>query len=281
MKHTLLAAMLSLAFVSASVAQTPEQTGHSTPPRAVPAQAVSLEQFTKGTLRFVMLHEMGHGLVDLYHLPVLGREEDAADRFATYWLSPDSSGEDGLAAAGAMEWWLASARLSTSKREDLPWWDEHGIDEQRGFQIGCLLYGAAPDAFGPMAKRIGIPDRRLERCLGEARQNAESWSTLLRGNVARVAGTDNLLVPIAYEKAGADTQAAAEIVQAWGLLEELRDVMVQLRPGNENALVLITAKDCGFSNAFWDPNEKSLTLCYELVNEIVTTGAAAGFEQPE
>ncbi|MDB5471834.1 MAG: hypothetical protein JWR84_3394 [Caulobacter sp.] len=279
MKRMLLAATLSLGLAAPSFAQAPPPV-HLAPPQSLSPLAISLEQFTKGTLRFVMLHEMGHGLVDLYDLPVLGREEDAADRFATYWLSPDERGEDGVAAAGAMEWWLASARLSDSKREDLPWWDEHGMDEQRGFQIGCLLYGSAPEDFLPLAKRIGIPDRRLEGCLGEAHQNAASWSVLLRGNVAKVAGTPGLLVPIAYEKAGADTQAAAELVQTWGLLEELRDIMVQLRPGDDTAMVLISARDCGFSNAFWDPNEKSLTLCYELVNEIVSTGAAAGFKQP-
>ena len=33
------------------------------------------------------MHEMGHALIDLYDLPVLGKEEDAADSVATVFLT--------------------------------------------------------------------------------------------------------------------------------------------------------------------------------------------------
>ena len=35
-------------------------------------------------LAFVLLHEMGHHLIHEYSVPVLGREEDAADKIASY-----------------------------------------------------------------------------------------------------------------------------------------------------------------------------------------------------
>jgi len=37
------------------------------------------------------------------------------------------------------------------------------------------------------------------------------------------------------------------------------------------------AQDCGMANAYWDPNEKNIVLCYELVNHIANVGYAAGF----
>jgi hypothetical protein len=290
MKRIVIALLLAAALNNPVYAQPAATTGQErtrsgkegprvslAPPQALFRDAITLRQFVKGTLRFVMLHEMGHGLVDLYDLPVLGREEDAADRFATYWLSPDSSGEDGTDAAAAMEWWLASARLSDRKREDLPWWDEHGIDEQRGYQIACLLYGSAPDSYLPLTRRVGIPAKRLNGCRVEAAQNVTSWSILLNQHIAKVSKSPSLLVPLAYQDAGKDTADAAEIVKSMEVLEEIRDILVQFRRSKQTGMVLITAEDCGFSNAYWNPGTQSMTLCYELVNEIVGVGYAAGF----
>src|SRR6188474_353814 len=41
-----------------------------------------LVEFVVGNTLFVMAHEMGHGLINEMNIPVLGREEDAADSFA-------------------------------------------------------------------------------------------------------------------------------------------------------------------------------------------------------
>ncbi len=35
----------------------------------------------------VTFHELGHGMFDIYNIPVLGREEDAADQMAGFILS--------------------------------------------------------------------------------------------------------------------------------------------------------------------------------------------------
>src|SRR3954451_18681132 len=41
-----------------------------------------LVEFIIGNTLFVLAHEMGHGLINEMNMPVLGREEDAADSFA-------------------------------------------------------------------------------------------------------------------------------------------------------------------------------------------------------
>ena len=41
-----------------------------------------LVEFVTGNTLFVVAHEMGHGLINEMNMPVLGREEDAADSFA-------------------------------------------------------------------------------------------------------------------------------------------------------------------------------------------------------
>jgi hypothetical protein len=279
MKRMLLSLGLSLALASSAVAQTPPSPPlpapylpplprpkvHLAPPQSLSPLAVSLDQFTRGTLRFIILHELGHGLVSLYDLPVLGREEDAADRFATFWMSPDSQGEDGTDAIAAMEWWMASARLSDATREQLPWWDEHGMDEQRAYQIACLLYGASPADFGPLAGRMKIPERSRQRCLGEAVQ------------VSQLRNLDGYFTSLTYETPGEATVQAAAVAQRYGILEEARGIIRQFKYDNVNTTVKLVARDCGKSNAFWDGEAKELILCYELVDEVIATGVAAGF----
>jgi hypothetical protein len=46
-------------------------------------------------VRFVFLHEMGHALIDLYKLPVMGNEEDAADRCSSYINLKELGGDGG------------------------------------------------------------------------------------------------------------------------------------------------------------------------------------------
>jgi Putative metallopeptidase len=53
-------------------------------PRRPPA--ISLEDAVAGPLLDVFLHETGHAMFDLLKIPLLGREEDAADQVAGYYV---------------------------------------------------------------------------------------------------------------------------------------------------------------------------------------------------
>src|SRR5262245_5446003 len=48
-----------------------------------PDQRKDVIAFVVGNILFVMSHELGHALISEMGLPVLGKEEDAADAFAT------------------------------------------------------------------------------------------------------------------------------------------------------------------------------------------------------
>mgnify|MGYP000420098704 CR=1 FL=1 len=248
------------------------------PPQAMFKESITLKQFVRGTLRFVLLHELGHGFVDLYQIPVLGREEDAADRFATWWLSPDGN-EDGTDAIAAIEWWMASGKFSGATREELAWWGEHSIDEQRGYQIACLLYGSDPETMGPLAGRLGVPQERRETCIPEAQQNAASWSAYLSGQATQlIHQLDGFLVPIKYEEPGsADNKAAAQLIHEMKLLDELQALLGQFKFPEGAVMVRLIAQDCGVPNAYWNGAERSIILCHELVNHVANLGYAAGF----
>src|SRR5262245_11625748 len=77
-----LAILLSTVCGAAAVTK-PEGTATNRLPanKASPQNPRDKADFVIGNMLFVGLHEMGHALTDLFHLPTLGRAEDAADSF--------------------------------------------------------------------------------------------------------------------------------------------------------------------------------------------------------
>src|SRR5687768_10177445 len=56
---------------------------------AVIAGAFDNHDYLRQVLLFVAMHELGHAVIDVLDLPVVGREEDAADQFATlFFVNP-------------------------------------------------------------------------------------------------------------------------------------------------------------------------------------------------
>ena len=59
---------------------------------------------------------------------------------------------DRVVVNAARGWFLSDQR---DRKEGIPspFYDEHGIDVQRAYQIVCLLVGGQPDKFAGLAKR--------------------------------------------------------------------------------------------------------------------------------
>ena len=64
-------------------------------------EGISAETATMDALMHTLLHELGHALIDMHQIPVLGREEDAVDGLATLLLIEqfEEGGEIALSAA--------------------------------------------------------------------------------------------------------------------------------------------------------------------------------------
>lgn len=126
-----------------------------------------------GATFFAFFHELGHALIHELDLASTGREEDAADQVATLVLL--EAGDTGVAMALSGAKWFA---LLAEQDHKTPFWDEHGLDGQRFFNVVCMVYGAAPDA---RADLVGgaLPDDRAKRCPGEYAKLASAWDKLL------------------------------------------------------------------------------------------------------
>ncbi len=135
---------------------------------------------------FIFFHEFGHALRDILDLPVTGREEDAVDQFSTMLLI-DAGSQDGVL-MGAQFFGIESQRHNDSKTENLPFWDEHSLEQQRFYNILCLLYGSNPQAYQGLVDSGALPKPRAARCPAEYTNINKAWTRLLAPHLTQEAG---------------------------------------------------------------------------------------------
>ncbi len=128
-----------------------------------------------GATLFSFYHETGHGLIHLLDLPATGREEDSADQIATLILI--AAGDKGVAMALDGAYWF---QLQQKQGDDTPFWDEHGFDGQRFYNILCLIYGSDPDKYGDFVTSGNLPKDRAAQCPDEYRKISHAWDQLLQ-----------------------------------------------------------------------------------------------------
>lgn len=128
-----------------------------------------------GAWAFVFFHEVGHGLSDVFQLPLTGREEDAVDDFSSLFLIRAGLSDAALSAAG---FWLNKS--SDPSMLTLPdFLDEHSLNEQRFGAIMCLLYGSDPERFEAITTKFGFTERRQTMCKEEFRRKNTAWEQIL------------------------------------------------------------------------------------------------------
>lgn len=135
------------------------------------------EERARETVAFILLHELGHALIHELDLPVVGREEDAADEFATL-ISLQLLGSQGTQMALTSAQWFSLMGQSQTVLQEVPFWDEHSLDKQRFFKILCLIYGSNPTANEAIVKPL-VPYTRLRVALERHSKKVERWQRLL------------------------------------------------------------------------------------------------------
>ncbi len=221
------------------------------------------DSFVEGNLYFVIYHEMGHAIISEFDVPVIGREEDAVDRLATWMMTPDDGKQEPEYLTAAMQGWFISA--NEVPLEKLSWWDEHGTDQQRAYQIACLLYGANAEQFVAIADKADLPENRRATCVDESAANARAWETVL-GPLQY--GDDEKPESKPATVSYGDTENYAveqQYLKDLGLLEDVAELMnstYKFKDGIE-----VVGAECGESNAYWSPGGRKLTMCYELVRD--------------
>lgn len=125
----------------------------------------SIYQTYFGEAVFVVLHELGHAMLDRHKIPFSGREEDTADQFAAFILMAANNPNLFLGAANFFA--EPSQLFKVFGRRQLT--DEHSLNIQRRAQLICWGYGRDPRLMQQFAAHAGMDSRRLQHCGEEYR----------------------------------------------------------------------------------------------------------------
>lgn len=142
---------------------------------------VSPNDAVLGSVAQIFLHELGHALYDLLDVPVLGREEDAADQFAALVLLELPPAQARHAIDGAADLLRSQAAEETPDQAVLA--DGHSLAGQRLYNLLCLAYGADRRTFGYLVEAGSLPKVRAVQCRAEYDLAAYALRKLFRSHL--------------------------------------------------------------------------------------------------
>jgi len=146
-------------------------TGRRLPP------GLSIQDVAWGAVTFVLVHEVGHALVDVLDVAALGREEDVADQIATYLLlegrRPEAYIWSGI-------WFFKGGGLFYFKSHLA---DEHSLNSQRRYNVACWAFGSNPARYQKLARDWGLPQARAQRCPTEFQQLNDAVKRLIGAHI--------------------------------------------------------------------------------------------------
>ena len=230
------------------------------------SQRLDIRRFAISNSLFTLYHEVGHLLIDQMRLPVLGREEDAADNMATWMLLEKKTPEANQVLEDSAEGWALTSASFDDRWTNEDFASGYSPDRQRAMQIVCLTVGADGAAFRPVANSYAMLPDRQHSCHFDYDLIDSSMRALLAD-----AGTGTDVTVVYHDSAGA-LVPAAQMLRNSGIID---DVAEEIRRGYrlDNA-VTMTVTECGEPNAFYDPETVEIIFCYELVQDFVDLYAA-------
>jgi len=140
-------------------------------PNATSPAGVTPDDATAGQFYWLTLHEVGHAIFDMFDVPIFGHPEDAADNFATYILLQFGRGQARRLIGGAAWAWRAYLgdyqRNPVVRKRIAAFADNHGLPEERFYNLLCLAFGADPVQFADAGDYL--PSTRSSNCEFEYR----------------------------------------------------------------------------------------------------------------
>lgn len=137
-------------------------------PKDTAAAMVTAGDAVVGQLFFALAHEFGHAVFDIFDIPVFGREEDAADQFATYIMLQFGDDRARRLITGAAFSYRAFVKNAKQKPSVsvplLTFSSDHGSPEQRFYNLLCLAYGYDAKIFADVVENEYLPKTRAKNC---------------------------------------------------------------------------------------------------------------------
>lgn len=235
-------------------------------------QQSNLDQlrFVTSNAEFTLLHEMGHLLIHELKLPVLGREEDAADQLGFIGLfliydrqkTPDFP----LRLLDVADYWRLEWQRTKQPAEEIYAWDSHALDEQRFYNIACLAYGSDPKNLEWIIQTTGLPEERAFYCQDEYEQ-AKYAALWFREHFKRSHQQPvKHRIQVVYDSPPYQFDGDSDLlekVKASGELEALAKRASEFFALPRDLTLRISS--CGTLDSWYNSHSGELTLCYEHI----------------
>lgn len=128
------------------------------------------------------MHEFAHALFDYADIPVLGREEDAADQVAAYIYLQIGKDEARRLILGTIYTYLIDVKNSPPPTM-VEFAGEHSTSGQRAYNLLCMAYGADPKLFHDLPALGNLPQERAEYCGEEYELIALAFQALIAPHI--------------------------------------------------------------------------------------------------
>lgn len=218
-------------------------------------------EFVVGNTLFILLHELGHVHFSEMHLPVLGREEEEADTFATITLLKIGTSFSQRVLANASQGWFLSERRNEQTRAKPLYYDEHDLSPQRAYQIVCLMVGSDSAKFKKLADDAKMPESRQQSCKRDYSKASQSWDMVL-APYRRGPDQPATKINISYGDAEENFQGFARAFRAIHILETVAERSASTYVWS--APFTLEMRSCDGPNAGWDDETRIVKICYQL-----------------
>ena len=121
-----------------------------------------------GQFLFVVAHEIAHAFFDIFTVPIFGREEDAADQFAAYFMLQLGKTEARRLVGGASYAYMDFIKgYKDNPKVSIPlasFSSNHGSPEERFYNLLCIAYGGDQALFTDVVEKGLLPKTRARDC---------------------------------------------------------------------------------------------------------------------
>lgn len=257
--------------------------------------------FVIANVEFTLLHELIHVLIDEAGIPVLAREEDQADYLTAVTFLSSQAGFPVVPAEkkipGINEWppetgplsrsgvlrmqaiidaWRIEWTIAEQDKVTLAYADPHALEIQRYYDMVCLTYGRDPKHLEDFRIENELPAERAEFCeddFAKAERGLEFIKTTLKNSAKTPLGNAGHMPPdFAIQLKFED--AISPQHKQYKLWLENASILVPLIEALNRDYYLprpisVRFRVCGQPNAYWEPKDAQVNMCYELLDRFV------------
>ena len=164
----------------------------------------------------------------------------------------------------AAKGWFYSDRRDKREGNKIAFYDEHGIDKQRAYNVVCLMVGSDPEKFKGLAEATKLPEERQATCVGDYSNASWSWDTVLKPH-RRAPDQPKTEIGVSYQEGKGKLAVFADAFRRVRMLETVAE-----RASDSfawRAPFALEMQSCGESNAHWDIPVRKIIVCYEIADE--------------